>query len=71
MRYFISKLEEILNYQDMFAITCLHVLKQVSDYLNGDVKSIEKIDNDINMIEKLGNPIAASFLRINLQQFLH
>lgn len=55
----------------MFAITCLHVLKQVSDYLNGDVKSIEKIDNDINMIEKLGNPIAASFLRINLQQFLH
>jgi len=64
-------LEEILNYQDMFAITCLHVLKQVSDYLNGDVKSIEKIDNDINMIEKLGNPIAASFLRINLQQFLH
>ncbi|AVH83876.1 Rgg/GadR/MutR family transcriptional regulator [Streptococcus sp. SG1] len=71
VRYFISKLEEILNYQDMFAITCLHVLKQVSDYLNGDVKSIEKIDNDINMIEKLGNPIAASFLRINLQQFLH
>ena len=41
VRYFISKLEEILNYQDMFAITCLHVLKQVSDYLNGDVKSIE------------------------------
>ena len=71
VRYFISKLEEILNYQDMFAITCLHVLKQVSDYLNGDVKSIEKIDNGINMIEKLGNPIAASFLRINLQQFLH
>ena len=71
VRYFISKLEEILNYQDMFAITCLHVLKQVSDYLNGDVKSIEKIDNDISMIEKLGNPIAASFLRINLQQFLH
>ncbi len=71
VRYFMSKLEEILNYQDMFAITCLHVLKQVSDYLNGDVKSIEKIDNDINMIEKLGNPIAASFLRINLQQFLH
>lgn len=71
VRYFISKLEEILNYQDMFAITCLHVLKQVSDYLNGDVKSIEKIDNDINMIEKLGNPIAASFLRVNLQQFLH
>ena len=71
VRYFISKLEEILNYQDMFAITCLHVLKQVSDYLNGDVKSIEKIDNDINMIEKLGNPIVASFLRINLQQFLH
>ena len=71
VRYFISKLEEILNYQDMFAITCLHVLKQVSDYLNGAVKSIEKIDNDINMIEKLGNPIAASFLRINLQQFLH
>lgn len=71
VRYFISKLEEILNSQDMFAITCLHVLKQVSDYLNGDVKSIEKIDNDINMIEKLGNPIAASFLRINLQQFLH
>ena len=71
VRYFISKLEEILNYQDMFAITCLHVLKQVSDYLNGDVKSIEKIDNDINMIEKLGNPIAASFLRINLQQCLH
>ena len=71
VRYFISKLEEILNYQDMFAITCLHVLKQVSDYLNGDVKSIEKIDNDINMIEKLGNPIAASFLRINLPQFLH
>lgn len=71
VRYFISKLEEILNYQDMFAITCLHVLKQVSDYLNGDVKSIEKIDNDINMIEKLGNPIAASFLRINLQPFLH
>lgn len=71
VRYFISKLEEILNYQDMFAITCLHVLKQVSDYLNGDVKSIEKIDNDINMIENLGNPIAASFLRINLQQFLH
>ncbi len=65
VRYFMSKLEEILNYQDMFAITCLHVLKQVSDYLNGDVKSIEKIDNDINMIEKLGNPIAASFLRIN------
>ena len=71
VRYFMSKLEEILNYQDMFAITCLHVLKQVSDYLNGDVKSIEKIDNDINMIEKLGNPIVASFLRINLQQFLH
>ncbi|CAD0139886.1 helix-turn-helix domain-containing protein [Streptococcus thermophilus] len=71
VRYFMSKLEEILNYQDMFAITYLHVLKQVSDYLNGDVKSIEKIDNDINMIEKLGNPIAASFLRINLQQFLH
>ena len=71
VRYFMSKLEEILNYQDMFAITCLHVLKQVSEYLNGDVKSIEKIDNDINMIEKLGNPIAASFLRINLQQFLH
>lgn len=71
VRYFMSKLEEILNYQDMFAITCLHVLKQVSDYLNGDVKSIEKIDNDINMIEKLGNPIAASFLIINLQQFLH
>ena len=61
VRYFMSKLEEILNYQDMFAITCLHVLKQVSDYLNGDVKSIEKIDN----------PIVASFLRINLQQFLH
>lgn len=71
VRYFMSKLEEILNYQDMFAITCLHVLKQVSDYLNGDVKSFEKIDNDINMIEKLGNPIVASFLRINLQQFLH
>ena len=71
VRYFMSKLEEILNYQDMFAITCLHVLKQVSYYLNGDVKSIEKIDNDINMIEKLGNPIVASFLRINLQQFLH
>ena len=71
VRYFMSKLEEILNYQDMFAITCLHVLKQVSDYLNGDVKSIEKIDNDINMIEKLGNPIVASLLRINLQQFLH
>ena len=71
VRYFMSKLEEILNYQDVFAITCLHVLKQVSDYLNGDVKSIEKIDNDINMIEKLGNPIVASFLRINLQQFLH
>lgn len=71
VRYFMSKLEEILNYQDMFAITCLHVLKQVSDYLNGDVKSIEKIDNDINMIEKLGNPIVASFLRIDLQQFLH
>ena len=71
VRYFMSKLEEILNYQDMFAITCLHVLKQVSDYLNGDVKSIEKIYNDINMIEKIGNPIVASFLRINLQQFLH
>lgn len=71
VRYFISKLEEILNYQDMFAITCLHVLKQVSDYLNGDVKNIEKIDNDIDMIEKIGNPITASFLRKNLQQFLH
>lgn len=71
VRYFMSKLEEILNYQDMFAITCLHVLKQVSDYLNGDVKSIEKIDSDIDMIEQLGNPITASFLRINLQQFLH
>lgn len=71
VRYFMSKLEEILNYQDMFATTCLHILKQVSDYLNGDINSIEKINNDIDMIEKLGNPITASFLRINLQQFLH
>lgn len=69
-RYFISKLEATLNYQDMFAITCLQILKQVIDYLNGDIKNIEKIVNDIDMIEKLGNPTTASFLRINLQQFL-
>lgn len=70
VRYFVLKLEEILNYQDMFAITCLHILKQVADYLNGDIKSIEQIEDEIDMIERLGNPITASFLRINLQQFL-
>lgn len=54
----------------MFAITCLQILKQVIDYINGDITNIEKVENDIDMIEKLGNPTTASFLRINLQQFL-
>lgn len=69
-KYFMSKLEEMLNYQDMFATTCLHILRQVTDFLNGDIKDVEKIENDINMIEELGNPVIASFLRINLHQFL-
>lgn len=69
-KYFMSKLEEMLNYQDMFATTCLHILSQVTDFLNGDIKDVEKIENDINMIEELGNPVIASFLRINLHQFL-
>lgn len=69
-RYFISRLEAILNYQDMFSITCLQILKQVIDYINGDITDVKKIESDIDMIEKLGNPTMASFLRINLQQFL-
>lgn len=64
-----SKLEEILNYQDMFAITCLHILEQVTDYLTGNIKSIKTIENQIDMINKLGNQTTASFLRVNLQQF--
>ena len=69
VKYFMSKLEGLLNYQDMFAITCLHILEQVTDYLTGSIKSIKTIENEIDMINKLGNQTTASFLRVNLQQF--
>ncbi|MGT2837030.1 Rgg/GadR/MutR family transcriptional regulator [Streptococcus macacae] len=68
--YFINHLEKLLTYQDMFATVFLNFLKQMIAYLQGEIKDTSELERYIDMVEKLGNPTMAMFLRVNLKQLL-
>lgn len=67
--FFIDKLEKLLNYQDMFAIVVLNFLRQILDYLKGEITTTEPMEEYIEMVEKLGNPTTAFVLRERLEEF--
>ncbi|BAQ25212.1 positive transcriptional regulator, MutR family [Streptococcus troglodytae] len=68
--YFIKHLEKLLIYQDMFIIVSLNFLKQIIAYLQGEITEKSKLERYIEMVEELGNPTTAMFLRTNLEQLL-
>lgn len=68
--YFINHLEKLLTYQDMFGIVFVNFFKLLVAYLQGELSDRNQLEDYINMVEKLGNSTAASFLRVNLNQFL-
>lgn len=68
--YFIDNLEKMLTYQDMFARIFLKFLKMVMDYLQDKGTSLIDVENFINLIEKLDNPILVMYLRTNLEQII-
>ena len=68
--YFIESIEQLLTYQDMFAIVFLNFLKQTMAYLKGEGTNLTSIEEYINMVAKLGNPTLAVFLKTNLEQII-
>ncbi|MGT2751279.1 XRE/MutR family transcriptional regulator [Streptococcus orisasini] len=68
--YFINYLEKLLTYQDMFIIVSLNFLKQMIAYLQGEITDKSELEHYIDMVEKLGNPTMAMFLRANMEQLL-
>lgn len=68
--YFIESIEQLLTYQDMFAIVFLNFLKQTMTYLKGEGTNLTSIEEYINMVAKLGNPTLAVFLKTNLEQII-
>ncbi|MGT2948553.1 XRE/MutR family transcriptional regulator [Streptococcus devriesei] len=68
--YFINHLEKLLTYQDMFVIVSLNFLKQIIAYLQGEITDKAELEYYVNMVEKLGNPTMAMFLRANMEQLL-
>lgn len=69
-KYFMDELEKMLNYQDMFATTCLHFLKKVVVYLTDQSIELAELEHDIEMITALGNPMVANILSMNLKRLL-
>ena len=67
--YFMEKLEALLTYQDMFALSVLTFLRQVLDYLNGSLVSVTPIKDYIDMVKKVGNPTLADLLIERLAAF--
>ncbi|SEF22660.1 transcriptional activator, Rgg/GadR/MutR family, C-terminal domain-containing protein [Streptococcus gallolyticus] len=69
--YFISSLEKMLNYQDMFARVVLNFLKKVMNYIEDETVDLSDVEAYIDLIEQLDNPTLVIFLRTNLEQIVN
>ena len=68
--YFMTKLESMINYQDMFTVVFLTFLKDTLVYLKGETDDVQPMRECIEMVEKLGNPTMAKLLEEHLEQFI-
>ncbi|WP_445785718.1 Rgg family transcriptional regulator [Streptococcus equinus] len=68
--YFMTKLESMINYQDMFTVVFLTFLKDTLAYLKGETDDVQPMRECIEMVKKLGNPTMAKLLEEHLEQFI-
>ncbi|MEX2784502.1 Rgg/GadR/MutR family transcriptional regulator [Streptococcus sp. H49] len=69
-KYFMGYLEKLLSYQDMFARIYLNFFRKMVNYIEEEVDDKTDLERCISMVEDLGNPTMAMFLRTNLNQIL-
>lgn len=69
-KYFLNKLESMINYQDMFTVIFLTFLKDTLAYLKGESDDVMPMRDCIEMVEKLGNSTMAKLLETHLETFL-
>ena len=65
-----TKLESMINYQDMFTVVFLTFLKDTLAYLKGETDDVQPMRECIEMVKKLGNPTMAKLLEEHLEQFI-
>ena len=68
--YFMTRLESMINYQDMFTVVFLTFLKDTLAYLKGETDDVQPMRECIEMVKKLGNPTMAKLLEEHLEQFI-
>ncbi|MCO4645460.1 hypothetical protein Si021_02078 [Streptococcus infantarius subsp. infantarius] len=68
--YFMTRLESMINYQDMFTVVFLTFLKDTFAYLKGETDDVQPMRECIEMVKKLGNPTMAKLLEEHLEQFI-
>lgn len=68
--YFMTRLESMINYQDMFTVVFLTFLKDTLAYLKGETDDVQPMRECIEMVKKLGNLTMAKLLEEHLEQFI-
>lgn len=68
--YFMTRLESMINYQDIFTVVFLTFLKDTLAYLKGETDDVQPMRECIEMVKKLGNLTMAKLLEEHLEQFI-
>ncbi|MBP2622401.1 Rgg/GadR/MutR family transcriptional regulator [Streptococcus oricebi] len=70
--YFTKILEASLTFQDMFVASSLNFLKLLVDYVqDANEEKLRTLQDYIQKVEEIGNPILAQHLRLSLEQFIN
>lgn len=69
-RYFIQALEEILSYQDVFAIANLTFCRLLVAYLAGEAKTTEALEAHIAALRVIGSQGLADFFQSKLADYI-
>lgn len=70
VRYFINHLRKLLTFQDLFIKINLDFYEKLLDNMENGTTTLEELEQFINKVAELADPLVTTFLRENLKQIL-